>query len=1217
MNSVITAAELKALRKRLGVTQAELARAVGVAPNTLARWERGELGIPDWANERLDSASRSGSSGYAVTRPRGVILDPHHGAILAGLNSDLDPATFEACAADLIQREWPGLVPVRGGQDDGFDGAIADGSRHEPFPLVTTTAKDLTGNLRRNLRQAQRRDPKVTRALFATARRVTPRQRRKLEEVARELGVTLQQIYDQDWFALCLYREPDWCKRLLRVTGRPRALSPFPNTTRPVLGDQVLGRESEMRWLLARSGDCLLAGAPGSGKTFLLRALVLQGQGLFMVSDDPEQIANDLRELRPSTVIIDDAHVDPDQVVRFLQIRQQVGSEVRVIATSWPGGAVDVQNALQIPNAEVLHLDLIDADTMIKIIRSAGIAGPDELLCVIRQQAAGRPGLAATLTHLCRSGDVKEVVTGEALVDQLAPQLDQLIRTDTQRFLAPFALGGDAGMQLEHVASAFGMSVFDVSRRITGLAEAGIVRESRRANIKAGDRGEPALQERTTVAVEPAPMRWVLVRRIFFGGAGSPGIDAFLENVVSVKDALETLIGARARGASIPDLERRLEQEARRRPDQRSTDLWSQYVSLGPSEARYVVERHPEVLLGVAREALEQDPERVIPLLLDQVHAEEKPRQAEPMSEVPLDILTKWATGAALRGQDLLYRRATLLRSADRWRRKGGNPNTAVRTMCIALTPRSDYITVDPGAGRTITLHSELLVQHHIESLKEMWPVVLQAVRETDHAPWSDLVHLASKWLDPGTLSQGRVSDDIRAAMRSFAAGILQDLASVSCDHPGVQRELKATGERAGLSIAVTLNPEFETLYQRHDPNEELKMMRYGLPDSVVEAWEFRPIEEITQTLTWIESEAKLAGIDYPRWSPDLCAKLAKRVPNPIAVAENFMDHGLPADFVRPFILQAATTNHPRWPALAGCCLGTDDYRVLGIYAVVTHASPPQELLSTALNAAGDFPQQVDVWCLRGEVPMATLQKMFCSVDARVAVAAAIGHWCGHADEIDDECRFPDTWREVILRAPAEEIRLSRHQMYWLGDLLSKNSRLAEDWLVAKFGQHDSYSGSWEVEEIAVKIVFGLDSGQRASVLAALNSDCHAEELVQHLVSDDVDLYRDLLGIERLAHFHLTPLTGGPDNEAWRAKALLALAKGFTTEKIALAALDPPHSWMGPVSNMWAERRRSFEALLNDPNQDIASIGRRGVEITEGYERGELERERYEAVHGR
>lgn len=105
--------ELKALRSRLGLTQAALAQAVGVVPNTLARWERGELAIPARAIERLNAVSRSGSSGRAVTR--GVVLDRHHKAILDALNGDLDPTTFEACAADLLRRVWPSLVPVRGG----------------------------------------------------------------------------------------------------------------------------------------------------------------------------------------------------------------------------------------------------------------------------------------------------------------------------------------------------------------------------------------------------------------------------------------------------------------------------------------------------------------------------------------------------------------------------------------------------------------------------------------------------------------------------------------------------------------------------------------------------------------------------------------------------------------------------------------------------------------------------------------------------------------------------------------------------------------------------------------------------------------------------------------------------------------------------------------------------------------------------------------------
>ena len=45
----VTADEVRRLRKRLGVTQRELADMVGVAINSVARWERGELGIRESA----------------------------------------------------------------------------------------------------------------------------------------------------------------------------------------------------------------------------------------------------------------------------------------------------------------------------------------------------------------------------------------------------------------------------------------------------------------------------------------------------------------------------------------------------------------------------------------------------------------------------------------------------------------------------------------------------------------------------------------------------------------------------------------------------------------------------------------------------------------------------------------------------------------------------------------------------------------------------------------------------------------------------------------------------------------------------------------------------------------------------------------------------------------------------------------------------------------
>jgi transcriptional regulator with XRE-family HTH domain len=43
----MNAGELRKLRKKLGWSQAQLAREVGVATNSVARWERGEMAISE------------------------------------------------------------------------------------------------------------------------------------------------------------------------------------------------------------------------------------------------------------------------------------------------------------------------------------------------------------------------------------------------------------------------------------------------------------------------------------------------------------------------------------------------------------------------------------------------------------------------------------------------------------------------------------------------------------------------------------------------------------------------------------------------------------------------------------------------------------------------------------------------------------------------------------------------------------------------------------------------------------------------------------------------------------------------------------------------------------------------------------------------------------------------------------------------------------------
>ena len=50
----MTGRELRYIRRKLALTQAALAEAIGVTSNTIARWERGEMSISEPAARLLE-----------------------------------------------------------------------------------------------------------------------------------------------------------------------------------------------------------------------------------------------------------------------------------------------------------------------------------------------------------------------------------------------------------------------------------------------------------------------------------------------------------------------------------------------------------------------------------------------------------------------------------------------------------------------------------------------------------------------------------------------------------------------------------------------------------------------------------------------------------------------------------------------------------------------------------------------------------------------------------------------------------------------------------------------------------------------------------------------------------------------------------------------------------------------------------------------------------
>ena len=287
-----------------------------------------------------------------------MIRDPFYRDIVKGLAGKLDPEVFEQCATDILRAIYPALVPIRGGSDAGMDGAIGD-TEGIAYPLIATTGRDVIGNLTKSLRSYLRNGAPRRQVVLATSQSLTPKKRRNLERRAGELGFTLVQTHSQEAIANLLYRDPSWCKELLSLTGQPPALSVVPLTSRPQIIELLIGREDDLAWLENTNGDLLLVGQPGSGKTFLMQTFAKQNEGLFLINDDPIQIAASVREQDPKAIIVDDAHTDPNRLRKLHQLREQIGAGFRIIATCWPGEKDNSLHLMQLPSSSTLELDLL------------------------------------------------------------------------------------------------------------------------------------------------------------------------------------------------------------------------------------------------------------------------------------------------------------------------------------------------------------------------------------------------------------------------------------------------------------------------------------------------------------------------------------------------------------------------------------------------------------------------------------------------------------------------------------------------------------------------------------------------------------------------------------------------------------------------------------------------------------------------------------------
>lgn len=1097
-------------------------------------------------------------------------------AIVARLEGEVDRDRFEECANALLRDVYPSLAPLPGGSDAGVDGVTAG---EGPFLVATTGARPVR-NLESSLKAHLARGEDDRRSIiFATPRRLTAATVRKLHQRADALGFKIENVYQQQAFVERLYHDPHWCKKLLDLNGNPPALALVPRGHRPLIEGPLLGQERALEWVRATGGDRVLSGPPGSGKTYLLFHLAREGYGFFLESNDPGRIADDLRRLQPKVVFVDDSHVRREDLRTLRDLRKQLGFAFDIVATTWEGeDRQDVLEELSLPESQALSLPRLSRKQILEIIQRVGINGPPRLLREILDQADRRPGLAVTLAHLCLHGGAREIALGNALSRTLLQQLRERLGHQAADILAVLALGGKSGVAIRTVADFLGLSVSDVRNVLAHLATAGVI-------VPAGDR----------VAVRPPTLRFALVRDRFLDETqpnfnfrdllppDSP--EAGDAAALHFEEGLLTLLGAVHRGGKIPrdEIERRL-------PGVTSREAWSAYAALGLHEASWVLENFSDVT-AIADGCLAGNPALAIRRLLDSATGDQRELDSHPRQ--PLRILRDWLTDlelAQVNPDGWLERRRQLVDAAIAWVDEGGDKQTGLAAVWLAMSPTVSGTSADPVSGMTITISQGIASTAALNEIETIWPRVLELL---DTLKWSMVDRVLHQWVYPDSAMLGTpVDDQKREHMHTFARRMVSDLAARFGDHPGLGRRLQEYADVVGVEVAVSKDGLFELLCPRRSEwrGGDFQTLREQHQEKVkagASDWAASEPEVVARALVTVSQMAKEAGLHFDNWSYLFCSTLAEISRfAPSAHVEALLRLQAEPHLIDAFMERLRELGATEVLELATTCLRTSPYEHLGFTAVITHPSPPPELLEEALKKAERHVGSVEACCMRRQVPIPTLLVLLQHPDPSVALAAASGEWHKRdSDGLRDEVLAP--WREAVLRVPLEDETPARRmdgQEWELGQILASDPELAYEWFARQLtsGRRSHWCISLDPNGAVVHGLTCLATAQRVALLELVPNDWAWVDFVRALVGSDLDAYAALLANESKRDLWGGPLRHGA-GVGWAEKAGLALRAGLLAAEIVEETLFGG-GWTTTGSGLdhWREELAKIEQAAAD-----------------------------------
>ncbi len=1088
--------------------------------------------------------------------------DPLRDKIIQRLENISDDEVFEACVNDLLRAEWPTLIPVPGGDDAGLDGVWTN--NEGTGSLIATTATNVIGNVTRNLKQRLVQGKKGERVLVATSTQLSPLQCRNIEKRVAELGFQLaHHPYTQQAIADRLYHKPMWLKELLGLTAELPALSSNPRSVRPGQLLPLIGRTEDFEWLTSTSGDRMVVGQPGMGKTFLTQELVRQGKALFVVDDDPVRLIEAIREQCPTILIVEDAHMYIRTLEFLVRLRRERDLTFNIVADSWPGDEHHVQGMLSIPEESICRLKPLPRKDIVSLVNQFGITGPQAFLNQIVVQSMGCPGRAALLAHLClQTADGRSVFEGTELARWAYRTFEGLIGERTMSLLAAFAIGGEVGMAVDSVCSILGFPMGDVFQLLTKMAFGGVIQIRSDGNY----------------CVLPGPLRSAVVRDKFFAKGVSLPLNRFLDAAPSPSAAVTEVVKAYCVGANITSM------ELLKLVDVVDSDsVWEVFLWSSPENTKLALQRNSALALRFPEACLCHTPDDVIPLFLET--ANNDMRELHNTPEHLVRKISDWVreprpeTDGISRRQ-ILWKHVSLLMQDEL------TEKSAFRALPIVVDPGFEFHEQSAIDTNSYTFRFGLLSVSELKRLSLVWDEILTRLPEISGVHWDFVLRGMDEWVYPQ--SRGPyITEDQKHIFYETACRLILRLAEWGCQYPAIGSALLCRASELGMITSeITIDEEYATLFPadvsrnpeewEHDSKTNSDKAR-----KLSERWIVADPNLVCRKIGWcIEESSRLQyrRQDYLQMIADI---LSRQVTNihvwTLAAIASSKSHIL----VRLLLQRLRPIDSSAWIDCVRKCIDQAEMAVAAFEELLVAEFIDEDLEQFVIDGLKKWYPVAAYHTRLGNVPSSRIRRFLACDNPTIcgAIADALFE-SGLISREGELAELRDVWMQAVIKSDVKD--------YQLGRMFESDASLAALWIEDRISRESS--GVIYKPRAALSAARCLTEASRLELLERVNpsvSDCLG--LVKALVGDDHKLYKTLLRMPELQRFHLQPLHR-PPSDIWATLAIVALKEGISAEDIVASALIDSEVTMGSVPAKYERLAEQWMALINHHDQLIRNL---------------------------